>query len=315
MIKPKRLEIGDTIGIVAPAGPASKERVEKGIGKLLDKGFQVVIGENCYSKYGYLSAKDEFRAAEFNHMFKDKKIDGILCLKGGYGSPRILNLLDYELIQKNPKPFIGYSDITALHIALNQRSHLVTFHGPMPASDMAKDFSDFSMSSLLNAVGYEKFNPIIKNATREIRTINSGIAEGQIIGGNLTLLTNSIGTPYEVDTKGKILFIEEIEESTYKIDMMFNKLILANKFKDSVGILLGDFKNCEPEREGEFTVEQLIDDLIKPQNKPTISNLQAGHCEPVITLPFGVNVRLNATKGEIIVLEEPTMEQNDLYHL
>lgn len=308
MNKPKRLRIGDTVGVVAPASPVSKEKVEMAYERLYEMGFNVVMGKTCYSQYGYLAAEDNLRAEELNYMFSNKDINGIICLRGGYGTPRILDLLDYELIKSNPKVFIGYSDITALHIAFNQLSNLITFHGPMAASDIAHNFSDFSRNSLLNSVFNEEFNPLIRNATEEIITINDGIAEGQIIGGNLSLLVSTIGTPYEIDTKGKILFIEEIREYTYKIDRMLTQLKLAKKLEDAEGIILGNFNNCVPENEEDFTLEEVFEQLIKPLNKPTIYNLQAGHCEPVVTLPFGVNVRLDARKKEITILEKPTVE-------
>lgn len=307
MIKPKKLKIGDTIGVVSPASPVSKEKVERASNKITEMGFNVVLSKNCYSKYGYLSGKDEVRAEELNNMFSNDNIDGIMCSRGGYGTLRILDLLDYELIKNNPKVFIGYSDITALHIAFNKFSKLVTFHGPMAVSDIGGNFSNFSKKSLLNLVSNKEFNPSIRNATEEIVTINGGIVEGQIIGGNLSLLVSTLGTPYEVDTKGKILFIEEIGEYTYKIDRMFTQLILSKKFEDAEGIILGNFNSCKPEHEGDFTLKEIVDQLVKPLNKPTIFNLQAGHCEPVVTLPFGVDVRLDATKCEIVILEQPTL--------
>lgn len=308
MIKPKRLKSGDTIGIVAPASPTSKEKIEKACEKLSQMGFRVVVGKNCHSQYGYLTAEDKLRAEELNSMFANKDIDGIICLRGGYGTPRILDLLDYELIKNNPKVFVGYSDITSLHIALNKYADLVTFHGPMAASDIAGDFSDFSRDSLLNAISSDEFNPIIRNATEEIKTINGGIAVGQIIGGNLSLLTSTLGTPYEIDTKGKILFIEEIGEDTYKIDRMLTQLRLAKKLEEAKGIILGNFNNCLPSDQGDFRLEEVFEQIIKPLNKPTIYNLQAGHCDPAITIPFGVKARLDATKQEITILERPTIE-------
>ena len=306
MIKARRLKIGDTIGLIAPASPIAKRKVELGRQKLIDMGFKVKIGKTAYLSYSYLAGYDEKRAKELNRFFSDEAIDGIICLRGGYGSLRILNLLDYDLIKKNPKVFVGYSDITALHIAFNQLSGLVTFHGPMVDSDMTGDFSGFSKESLLNSILDEEFNPAINNETKDMVKLNSGIVDGPIIGGNLSLLVSTIGTPYEIDTKGKILFIEEIGEYTYKLDRMITQLILSNKLKDAKGIILGNFNNCQPEKEGEFALEELISDLIKPLNKPTISNLQAGHCESSITLPLGVNTRLDGTNGKITILDEPT---------
>ncbi len=310
MIKPKGLRLGDTIGVVAPASPTSKERVELAYNKLMELGFNVVMGESCYQNYGYLAGCDDLRAGDLNKMFRDEKIDGIICLRGGYGTPRILDLLDYEMVRKNPKAFIGYSDITAIHIAFNQLSNLVTFHGPMAASDMVEDFGDFSKGSLLNSILEGDFNPHIENPSKEIKTINGGVAEGQIIGGNLSLIAATIGTPYEIDTKGKILFIEEIGEEPYRIDRMLTQLRLSKKLEEAEGFILGDFNNCEAkssEYHDSLTLEEVINDIIKPLNKPTIANLEAGHCEPSITIPLGIMARLDADKKELKLLERPVI--------
>ncbi len=309
MIKPKKLKLGDTIGIVAPGSPTTEEKVEKAYEKLKEMGFKVKLGKSCYSKYGYLAGRDELRAEDLNSMFRDTEVDGIICLRGGYGTIRILEFLDYNLIRANPKVFVGYSDITAIHIAINQISNLVTFHGPMAASDLAGDISKFSLESLFNSILHEDFDGNLKNPTEELITINGGVAEGQIIGGNLSLIASTIGTPYEIDTKGKIIFIEEIGEEPYRIDRMLNQLKLSNKLQEAEGIILGNFSNCMPEDpDMSLTLEEVIDDLIRPLNKPTLYNLQAGHCDPNITIPFGVRVRLNADRKEIVVLEKPTLE-------
>ena len=308
MLKPKRLKLGDTIGVVAPGSPTTEEKVEKVYNKLTKMGFKVVMGKSCYSKYGYLAGRDEIRAEDLNNMFGDKEINGIICLRGGYGTIRILDLLDYSLIRKNPKVFVGYSDITALHIAINKLSNLVTFHGPMAASDLIGDISDFSLNSLYNSIFNEQFNPSIENPLEDLKAINGGVAEGEIIGGNLSLIVSTIGTPYEIDTKGKILFIEEIGEEPYRIDRMLTQLRLSNKLQEVEGIILGNFNNCSPEDpDMSLTLEEVIDNIIKPLNKPTLLNLQAGHCEPTITIPFGVKARLDADRKQITILEKPTL--------
>ena len=308
MLKPKRLKLGDTIGVVAPGSPTTEEKVEKVYNKLTKMGFKVVMGKSCYSKYGYLAGRDEIRAEDLNNMFGDKEINGIICLRGGYGTIRILDLLDYSLIRKNPKVFVGYSDITALHIAINKLSNLVTFHGPMAASDLIGHISEFSLNSLYNSILNEQFNPFIENPLEELKAINGGVAEGEIIGGNLSLIASTIGTPYEIDTKGKILFIEEIGEEPYRIDRMLTQLRLSNKLQEVEGIILGNFNNCSPEDpDMSLTLEEVIDNIIKPLNKPTLLNLQAGHCEPTITIPFGVKARLDADRKQITILEKPTL--------
>ena len=306
MIKPKGLNFGDTIGIIAPASPVSEEDVQKVYNKITSLGFQVKIGSSCYEEYGYLSGKDNIRAEDINNMFKDRRIHGIICLRGGYGSPRILDLIDYNIIKNNPKVFVGYSDITALHIAFNQIAGLVTYHGPMAGSNMIKNFNEFTKNSLFNTIMRKKSSCKIKNPVEEnIKTINSGVGRGQIIGGNLSLIVNTIGTPYEIDVKNKILFIEEIGEEPYVIDRMLNQLRLSGKLKESSGIILGDFNNCRaknPERS--LTLEEIINDQIKPVGKPTIYNLQSGHCNPMITLPLGVEAVLDGDKKELIIVED-----------
>lgn len=307
MIKPKALKFGDTIGIIAPSSPTMEENIQKAYDTIAEMGFKVKMGKSPYEKYGYLSGTDEIRARDINEMFKDTEVDGIICMRGGYGTPRILELIDYDIIRNNPKIFVGYSDITALHIAFNQIAGLVTYHGPMVSSDMLHGFSDFSKESLFKAIMDSKPIGRISNPLEEeIITINGGMAEGSLIGGNLSLITDTMGTPYEIDVKGKILFIEEIGEEPYNIDRMLNQLRLAGKLNEARGIILGDFKDCNPKDDESLSLEQVINDHIKPIGKPTIYNLQSGHCAPIITLPFGVNVRLDADKKETLILENCT---------
>jgi muramoyltetrapeptide carboxypeptidase len=305
LIKPKALKLGDTIGIIAPASPTINENIKAAEDTLIEMGFKVKLGKSPYERYGYLSGTDSTRANDINKMFIDEEIKAIICVRGGYGTPRILDLLDYDAIKNNPKIFVGYSDITALHIAFTQKCNLVTYHGPMLSSDIIKDFSEFSKDKLFKTLmNPEPLGKISNPVGEEIVTINGGIAEGTIIGGNLSLIVATIGTPYEIDVKGKLLFIEEIGEEPYKIDRMLNQLRLSGKLEDASGIILGDFNNCESgKHEENLTLSQVIDDHIKPLKKPTIYNLQAGHCDPMVTLPFGVMARLDADKGELTILE------------
>lgn len=308
MIKAKALKLGDTIGIIAPASPTTEENLGKIYKTITNMGFNVKLGNSIYERYGYLSGKDHIRAKDINEMFKDPKVNGIMCTRGGYGTPRLLQLIDYDIIRSNPKIFIGYSDITALHIAFTQMAGLVTYHGPMVVADMIEDFHDFTRESLLNTVmGKSTTKEIFNPQGEEVITINKGVAQGKIIGGNLSLIVDTIGTPYEIDVKNKILFIEEIGEAPYKIDRMFNQLRLSGKLEDASGIILGDFNNCKPSRpEESLTLEQVINHQIKPIGRPTIYNLQSGHCSPMITLPFGVDVKLDGDNRELTILEDCT---------
>lgn len=305
MNKPKALKPGDTLGLLAPASITDPNNVDKAIEKLKEMGFNVKVGKSPYKRYGYLSGEDKVRADDINSMFKDKEIDGIICTRGGYGTPRILPLLDYDAIRDNPKVFIGFSDITALHIAFNQKSELVTYHGPMAVSNLIKEVSEFTMESLLDSISRTASERVINNPEgTKLVTVCQGIAEGIVTGGNLSLLTNSIGTPYEIDTKGKILFIEEISEDVYKIDRALNQLKLAGKFEDAIGIILGDFNDCDKSKHDEsLSLMKVIKHHIKNANKPTIFNLKSGHCEPMVTLPLGIKVRLDATERALTILE------------
>lgn len=307
MLYGKKLSFGDTIGLIGPSGAIRTEgTLEKAIAETERMGFKVKIGESCGKRYGSLSGTDELRARDVNNMFKDDSVDAIFCLRGGYGTMRMLDLLDYEAIAANPKIFLGYSDITAMHIAMLEKSNLVTFHGPMPASCWSDaPLDDFSRESLYRTLmNTDPLDDIPNPVGHERHTVNPGVCEGQLVGGNLSLVTGVLGTPYELDTRGRILFLEDIGEYTYKLDHMFTHLRLAGKFDDCAGIVLGDYRNCEIEYPGfGFSLEELVRDIIAPCGKPIFMGLQAGHCTPKITLPLGVNCRLDATGCTLTALE------------
>lgn len=309
MIKAKALKPGDTIGIIAPASPTARQNVYLSKKALEEMGFKVKIGESCYETYGYLAGKDELRAKDLNDMFRDKKVDGVICLRGGYGTLRILNMIDYEVIRKNPKVFVGYSDITAVHVALNQRCELVTFHGPMTASNMIGGFNKYSYKSLFKAVGSTEVVGELRNPGGEkVKVINKGTAEGKIIGGNLTLITSTLGTKFEIDTKGKILFLEEIEEKPYKIDRMLTELLLAGKLQQVNGIVLGDWKDCKADKgERSLSLMKVFEEIIKPLGIPIIYNVKSGHCSPMMTLPMGVKAKINGNTGKLEIEESAVM--------
>lgn len=305
-IKGKQLNLGDTIGLTAPSSPAKLEIVPDAIRAVEELGFKVKMGESCYAEYGgYLAGTPELRAKELNEFFADPQIDAIFCLRGGYGSPQLLQHLDYQNIIQNPKLFIGYSDITALHIALLQNSGLATVHGPMAASDLARDCTDYTRDSLLQVLTTP--DPIGKIQNPDgfaIEQLVEGVAEGEIVGGNLALVSALMGTPYELDTKGKLLFLEDVGEEPFKVDRMLTQLALAGKIEDSAGIILGTFTECEsPNYSHGFDMIDVFKNIIAPFGKPTIYNVQAGHCDIKMTLPFGVKARMNATNKELIIEE------------
>lgn len=311
MIKPRAIAKGDTLGLIAPSSPVHKNgQLEEGIKILENQGYKVVVGESCRCKYGYLSGDDNIRANDINKMFSDKNIDAIFCLRGGYGAPRILAKLDYEMIKKSPKLFMGYSDITAIHLALNQECELITFHGPMVASDMIEGFDDFTRKGFLKAITSTKPMGIVENPLGiDIKSLVGGEARGKIVGGNLSLLVALMGTPYEINTKGKILFLEDIGEYTYSIDRMLTQLKLARKLEECVGIILGDFNNCMPQYEElGLTLMEVFKDIIVSMNKPTVYNLMAGHSSPKITLPLGVEALLDGDNGILKIVESALVE-------
>lgn len=302
--KGKTLKYGDTIGIVAPASPVEETEVMKAKAEFIQMGFNIRLGDSCFEHYGgYLAGTPELRAADIHAMFSNQDIDAIICLRGGYGSPQLLNLLDYHVIANNPKLFVGYSDITALHIAFLQKAGLMTIHGPM--ATRFGNLDPFSKDYMIRALMVpEPLGQIANPECEPTCCLVKGKAQGRIVGGNLSLISATLGTPYEIDTKGKILFLEDVGEEPYAIDRMLTQLAIAGKFDDAVGIVLGTWEGCQSKvRPDSFTVEDLFDMIIAPFQKPTIYNVQIGHGEHNITLPLGVRASLDATEG-VLMIEE-----------
>lgn len=319
MIKPRKLNIGDKVAIIAPSSSANKEAVEKGQKMIKAMGLEPVIYPTCYKNHGHMSAPDNERAKDVNDAFANSEIKGIICLKGGYGSLRILNMLDYEMIKDNPKAFIGYSDITGIHLALNKICRMVTYHGFMAVSSIYKKkgskikFHPYTYDSIMKNLFTAQAPGLVENPEGEImESLYEGEAEGELIGGNLSLLVGTLGSPYEIDTKGKILFIEEIGEPVHKIDNMLSSLSLAGKFKDCNGIILGTWPNCEPFERGDgmddLPLQEVFKEILLPYKKPIISNFRAGHNNPHPVLAFGTKVIINSDKKEIIFTESGNKE-------
>lgn len=300
----KRLKIGDTIGIVAPASPAkTKTEIKRAIFEIEKLGFKVKLGESVGKTFGYLSGEDNIRARDINNMFKDKEVDGIICLRGGYGCPRILDSLDLEMIKENKKPFVGYSDITALHITFNRLCNMATFHGPMAVSDFSKGLDDYTLKYFKKILMENPVGEIENPQGEQLQILCQGECQGEIVGGNLALIVASLGTPYEIDTKDKILFIEEVGEKPYSIDRMLTQLKLAGKLDQSRGIVLGDFEDCGPSKNSKVTINDVFAQILTPIGKPLYYNFQSGHCSPLATLPLGVKAQMK--DGKVNILESP----------
>jgi muramoyltetrapeptide carboxypeptidase len=282
---PARLSAGDTIGIVAPAGPFDRDTFARGTRSLEDLGFKVFTPPGLLDANGYLAGSDPHRAHFINQLFADKGIDAIICARGGYGSIRILPLLDYQVIADNPKVFIGFSDITVLLTVLTDRSGLPTFHGPVVTS--LADAPAETRDSLMQAV--------TSDAKLEIKvvrgiTINPGAASGIVCGGNLTTLCHLVGTPYAPIFTDKILVIEDRAEAPYRIDRMLVHMKLAGCFENLAGIALGSFENCG----STDAIHNIVAETFQDKSLPILAGLEVGHGKNNHTLPFGTEATLNA---------------------
>ncbi|WP_428388837.1 S66 peptidase family protein [Mucisphaera sp.] len=320
LIKPKALEPGDTIAFVAPAGELDQERIERAQVRLADMGFKIVIPPNLYRKHGYLAGSDHERAAELMAVFQDPEIDAIFPGTGGYGATRILELLDYEVIRANPKVFIGFSDITALHAAFHQRAGLVTFHSPNPMwglgseSNLRPFSADYFWRALLKS-SYEAEDAepyVIKSDERvevPVETMVGGIARGQIVGGNLSLVQAVTGTPYQYDTVDKILYLEDIGEAPYRVDRMLRQMKDSGQLDQISGAILGRFtRRAREDTSNETTtMREVLEDYFLNLGVPIIKNFPAGHVADNATLPFGVLVEMDADAQTITVLERPVV--------
>lgn len=305
IIKPRRLQVGDTVGVVAPASWPDRTKALRAVELLKRWGLNVQYGQSLSRRHGYLAGTDPERADELHQMFVDEQVKAIFCVCGGYGSPRIAERLDYSLIRANPKIFWGYSDITFLHVSIVQHAGLLTVHGPMLSSDLGQE----SAHPQTKQTFQQLFNPTPFAYTEEISPLKClvpGKAEGALIGGNLSLLVSTLGTPYEVDTRGKLLFIEEVDEEPYRVDRMLNQLRMAGKFADAAGILICNFQNCVPgKRKESLTLEEVIEDHVVTAGKPTVSGFMIGHCSPNFALPVGIEASLDADQKTLLLQDVP----------
>jgi muramoyltetrapeptide carboxypeptidase len=309
IVKPKRLNEGDTVGLVLPASMSFEtDPIDRAREQLQAIGFEVKLGEHVYGKHGYFSGTDRERAADLNAMFADRAVAGIVCFTGGWGTPRLLPFLDYDLIRRNPKVLLGYSDITALINAVHQKTGLVTFHGPVGDSYIEKYtlenlrrviMSSAPIGTLANPPKDEK--DLVERRLRVVK-IRGGRAKGRIVGGNLTLIAATMGTPYEIDTDGAILFLEDTHEELYRMDRMLTQLWLAGKFAKIAGFVFGYCTDC-PVTGPSFSLGELLRERILERDVPAISGFAVGHIEKKLTLPIGVQATLDADAGTLTIDE------------
>jgi len=311
MLKPKVLHKGDTIGVISPASPSfKKSEVIRGTETLKQWGFNVVLSKNLNKSKGFTAGTDRERADDFNDMFARDDVDAVFVTQGGYGSARLMNYIDFDLVRQNPKVFIGFSDITSLHLAIHKFTGLVTFHGPGISRYNPEDLTEYTKKHLLKALtSTEPIGPItLSDEKKWIDTIYPGACEAPIIGGNLTLLCATLGTPYEVDTRGKILFIEELETEPWIFDHMLTHLKNAGKFDDLAGVVVGECIECTPRLHNpgyyvDTSLEDLLFEFFEPLMVPAIHGLPIGHTKDLATLPIGVKAKLDASKKDFTIIE------------
>jgi muramoyltetrapeptide carboxypeptidase len=316
IIKPARLKPGQTVGLVLPSSPTNEpERVRFALDMLDSLGFRARPAPHLFERNGYLAGDDATRAADLKALFADESVDAIFCGRGGYGASRLLPMLDYDLIRANPKILMGYSDITALLLAIYQRTGLVTFHGPM----VTQSFSPYSLAEYKRVLlgspvpiqlgsppPFERGEGMVEKLNR-ITTLVPGRARGRLLGGNLSLVSHLLGTPYLPDLDGAILFLEDVSEAVYSIDRMLTHLWLAGHLQKVAGIVFGKF--TEQPAHSEYVQNRILEDVLAERaralNIPCAVGLMIGHVDDQTTLPVGCMVELDASAGTLTLLEEP----------
>jgi muramoyltetrapeptide carboxypeptidase len=308
-ILPKRLAAGDTVALVAPAS-ATFLRMELDVAReaLETLGLRVIVGEHLLDRHGYLAGQDAARAADINRFFADPSVRAVLPIRGGWGSSRVLPYLDYAAMRRYPKIVLGYSDITALLLAINAKANLVTFHGPNGMGRWDQWSADLLKRVLFNGEAVTFENPhdktdfIIQTEYRT-QTIVAGTARGTLLGGNLTVLAALLGSPYLPAWDGCILFLEDVGEDIYRIDRMLTSLKLAGVLQKIRGFVFGTCEECEPgEGYGSLTLEEVFDDHIRPLNVPAWRGAMIGHRMPQFTLPVGAQVEIDSSRATIKML-------------
>jgi len=312
MIKPHRLCSGDTIGIVAPASaPTCPEIIELSIEVVKRLGFKPLLAPNARRRFGFLAGTDEQRAQDLMRMFESRRVRAIFCLRGGYGSSRLLSLLDYTLIRRHPKILAGYSDITSLHCALLKKAGLISFHAPMIGPELSKsDLPAFTLDSFTRTLTQAKPpKGICQGFQRKgISVLTPGRASGRLVGGNLTLLCGTLGTPFQPSFKRRILFLEEIDEAPYRVDRLLTHLLNAGLLQQVVGIAIGSMKGCRDTKakhslEYRQSVQDVLRERLTPLKIPILSGLPFGHTPYNATIPCGVTATLDTDLPDLVIDE------------
>jgi len=311
IIKPSKLKEGDKLALITPGSYISIEEKEESIENLKELGFELEYSDRLMLKNGYFSASDKERAEDINEMFERNDIKGIVCARGGYGCARTLPHINYNLVKENPKVLIGYSDVTALLYGIYKKTGLITFHGPVGISSY-NDFSKkYFKQVLINPVEELEFISSSSGKNYNIygrTTIAAGSANGELVGGNLSIVISLIGTEYDIDTKGKIIFLEEFLEEPYRVDRMLTQMLQAGKFNNTAGVALGVFKMCESNKENpsfsnSFTLMEVLKNRLSDLKIPVVYGMSFGHVKDKFTIPFGIKAELDADNYKLKLLE------------
>ena len=313
LIRPRALHSGATVGLITPSTYVSDpDRLALAERTIRYFGLEPKFGKNVRKRSGYLGGSIEERLDDLHAMFADPGVDAVFAIRGGYGAMQLLDRIDYGLIRRNPKIFLGYSDITALHLAIQKRAGLVTFHGPVVMSGFTEYTQKMFRRALFETTPLGRVsNPPESNALRPshtLRAVRPGKARGPLVGGNLTLVSMTMGTPFEIDTRGRILLLEDVDEQPYSIDRMLTQLRLAGKLDAAAGIVFGECNACRPADykpafESTLSLGEVLDEILGKLRIPVLSGLTFGHTDDQLTLPLGVVAALDADKGELVIEE------------
>ena len=314
LLKPKPLQAGDTVALIAPSTYVSSPDALQLAKRTVEYfGLKWKLGRNVGKRTGYLGGTVEERVADLHAAFADPEVQAVFCTRGGYGAAMLLDRIDFALIRSHTKIFTGFSDITALHLGLHQQAGMVTFHGPT----VLADFSDYTLEHFRRALFDARPLGVLRNPAEArpirpkhpLRTLQGGRGTGALTGGNLTLISTTMGTPWEIQTDGKLLFLEDVDEQPYSMDRMLTQLRLAGKFRHIRGLILGQCQDCAPREfkpafDNTFSLGEVYDNILGELKVPVLAGLTIGHTEDQLTLPLGVRATLDADAGTLTVEEE-----------
>jgi len=304
VVKAKRLRQGDLIGLICPASaPSPSEKIDRAVRYFEKRGYRVVLGEHARARHGYLAGTDAQRASDLNNFIRKKEVRAIFSLRGGYGTPRLLPLIDYAALRRDPKIIAGFSDITALQMALFRKCRLVTFSSPMGAVDFHEKIDPFTEENFWDAVTGKAGGGLLCNPNNISLEMPQLKTSGRLLGGNLSLVVTLLATPYSPNYKNALLVLEEVDEAPYRVDRMLIQLRNGRLFKQISGLILGQFTRCQAKKEDEsLTLDELLREIL-PKELPVVRNLQYGHEPTKLTIPWGVRAEIDSREQAIKLLE------------